>query len=418
MDGDGCCPSECDPQSDGDCSATCGNGIVEPESGESCEVASTTAMCPESCDDNAACTTDVPSGSAENCNLTCSHLPVTTPAHGDGCCPTGATAANDDDCVPVCGNLVVEPTETCDPCPSDCEDADPCTLDARSGSECNVVCDHTQITGPANADGCCPDGAHGNNDTDCASVCGNDEVEPGEVCDGGARCVADCTHLLAASLVHRYGFDGAGTTVGDSAGSADGSVNNASLQSTGALALAGGTSDQHIDLPNGLLNGLNSATFEVWFTWSGSGTYPRVFDFGTNASGAEGQSASSGMNFVYLSPNQGSGKARLQCKTGSGTLVSVTADSNANTPVNTPVHFAAVLDAGAEQLRLYMNGAQVGSVAWFATVSGISNNNNWLGRSQNSNDPEFAGTIDEFRIYNTALSAAQIMASFNAGPNP
>lgn len=418
-DDDGCCPSDCNAGSDNDCSATCGNGVIETESGETCEPTSELAMCPASCDDGIACTTDIPSGSAENCNLTCSHLPVTAPAYGDGCCPTGATAANDGDCLPVCGNLVVEPTEACDPCPGDCADSDPCTVDVRSGSGCNVSCSHTPLTDAMNGDACCPPGENANSDSDCPSVCGNGVIEPGETCDGSARCVGNCTQQLPSSMIHRYSFDGSGTTVVDSIGDADGVVMNTSLQSTGALALAGGTSDQYVDLPNGLLDGLTNATFEVWLTWSGSGSYPRIFDFGTNASGGQGQSGSAGANFVYLSPSQGSGKARLQVKTGSGTVYSASADSSANTPVNTPVHFAAVLDGSGETMRVYMNGTQVGSNGWFANLSELTaNNNNWLGRSQNSSDPELGGSLDEFRIYNIALSSAQITASYNAGPNP
>jgi hypothetical protein len=100
-------------------------------------------------------------------------------------------------------------------------------------------------------------------------------------------------------------------------------------------------------------------------------------------------------------------------------VYSGSADSGVNTPVNTSVHFAAVLDAAAETMRVYMNGSQVGSNGWYASLSELSgNNNNWLGRSQNDNDPELGGTIDEFRIYNTALSGAQVMASYNAGPDP
>ena len=42
--------------------------------------------------------------------------------------------------------------------------------------------------------------------------------------------------------------------------------------------------------------------------------------------------------------------------------------------------------------------------------------NNYLGKSQ-YNDPYFNGSINEFRIYNTALSAAQIATSFANGPD-
>ena len=51
------------------------------------------------------------------------------------------------------------------------------------------------------------------------------------------------------------------------------------------------------------------------------------------------------------------------------------------------------------------------------SLSGITDTNNWLGRSQYAADADFAGSISEFRIYGTARSAAQIAASNTAGPD-
>ena len=39
--------------------------------------------------------------------------------------------------------------------------------------------------------------------------------------------------------------------------------------------------------------------------------------------------------------------------------------------------------------------------------------NNWIGRSAFVADPYFAGLIDDFRIYNRALSAAEISTLFS-----
>jgi hypothetical protein len=37
-------------------------------------------------------------------------------------------------------------------------------------------------------DGCCPPGCDANSDNDCAPVCGNDVIEPGETCDSNCSC--------------------------------------------------------------------------------------------------------------------------------------------------------------------------------------------------------------------------------------
>jgi cysteine-rich repeat protein len=88
--------------------------------------------------------------------------------------------------------------ETCEantptPCPANCDDNNACTADTSTGSaaNCNLVCNHADITQAANNDGCCPPGASANNDSDCRAVCGNKVVEAGEQCDDGNQNAGD-----------------------------------------------------------------------------------------------------------------------------------------------------------------------------------------------------------------------------------
>jgi hypothetical protein len=69
--------------------------------------------------------------------------------------------------------------------------------------------------------------------------------------------------------------------------------------------------------------------------------------------------------------------------------------------------------------RLYLNGTDVGAaeIQGFLDSASLDDVNNWLGRSQ-WGDPLYDGTIDEFRIYDHALSGAEVTASFNTGPDP
>ncbi len=206
MDGDGCCPPGADATTDSDCAAVCGNGVLE--AGEMCDtgIASGAGACPTSCNDGLACTTDTLMN-ASTCQAACSHTAITMPANNDGCCPPGATTANDNDCLPGCGNGVVDPGETCDTgiatgtgaCPTSCSDGNTCTTDTLGNpGTCQAVCVYQQITMPINGDGCCPTGANANNDSDCMPVCGNGVVEMGEQCDDGNTnnndaCRNDCT---------------------------------------------------------------------------------------------------------------------------------------------------------------------------------------------------------------------------------
>jgi hypothetical protein len=83
--GDGCCPPGADANSDNDCRASCGNGVVEP--GETCDtgISSGAGACPASCDDGDDCTTDTLVGGG-TCNARCTHTSI------PNCPPAGPTA--------------------------------------------------------------------------------------------------------------------------------------------------------------------------------------------------------------------------------------------------------------------------------------------------------------------------------------
>lgn len=183
--GDGCCARGCTHAQDSDCSKSCGDGIVDAP--ELCEPSSKDKPCPSSCDDGNACTTDLKTGTPEQCNVACSHVAITAAKGGDGCCPPSTNANNDSDCKAICGNDVLEGSELCDGnCPTSCDDGMPCTKDSSSGSaeSCNLACSHTPITTAKGGDGCCPTGANANNDSDCSAMCGNGVREGSELCDG------------------------------------------------------------------------------------------------------------------------------------------------------------------------------------------------------------------------------------------
>lgn len=191
LDNDGCCAPGCDASNDNDCTGGfCGDGNVDP--GELCD-----GNCPSSCDDSDACTTDTLSGSAGNCDASCSYTDITVCADGDGCCPPGCDASNDNDCSSSCGDGIIDPNETCDgncPAPADCADGDACTTDAFVGSAaaCTAMCTYNAITRCIDGDGCCAPGCNAANDSDCVAVCGNTIVEPGETCDGNCPTAGSC----------------------------------------------------------------------------------------------------------------------------------------------------------------------------------------------------------------------------------
>ena len=149
------------------------------------------------------------------------------------------------------------------------------------------------------------------------------------------------------------------------------------------MTLAGGTSNQYIQLPAGIVSSLgNSATFETWVTWPVAGAlWQRIFDFGSSSGGPGMQG--SGQTFLFVTPQSG---------TGGTILVSfLTALGGVNevpgTAILTPgskQHVAVVVDSaahdgGGPSVALYLNGAFVARAALTNQLSQIDDVNNWLG---------------------------------------
>ena len=128
---DGCCPVGCTPSNDNDCSTSCGNNRVDTPK-ETCETGAD-PKCPATCDDGKDCTQDLMTGSAKNCNVTCTHVPITQAISGDKCCPEGASANSDSDCTAMCGNKKVEAGEQCDD--GNSKAGDGCTPDCKTESD-------------------------------------------------------------------------------------------------------------------------------------------------------------------------------------------------------------------------------------------------------------------------------------------
>lgn len=251
---------------------------------------------------------------------------------------------------------------------------------------------------------------------DCEDDCPDDEnkTDPGD-CGCSYEDTPECAAMIAG-IVHRYSFDGSGATATDSVGGSNGDVLNTTLSGAGSLTLSGVDSSECVDLPNGIISGLTDATLEVWVTWDGGNPWQRIFDFGSN-SGGEGAQGN-GQTYLFLTP----------MALNSSGLLRVAFSTNGNGSAETFVDGTAALGSGVSQvavvvndsndtLELYRDGALEGSEVLTESLSGLSDVNNWLGRSQFTADDDFGGTIDEFRIYDVALDAATIEASYAAGPD-
>lgn len=223
---------------------------------------------------------------------------------------------------------------------------------------------------------------------------------------------ATVTVSAQASLTHKYNFNDG--TANDYVGGANGRLVNGATVSGGKLVLANNGTNanpatgQYVSLPANILKTLNF-TVECWFTWNGGKPWQRILDLG-NSDGVNGQ------NFIILTMN--SGFYPLGQITLNGTYDSVAGNaSNIFFPQGGKHDLAYVFNWDTSQQQLYLDGSLIASGRTYKNPSTASYTNFWIGRSQFRADPFFAGSIDELRTYDNALTGTQIQADWTAGPD-
>lgn len=135
-------------------------------------------------------------------------------------------------------------------------------------------------------------------------------------------------------------------------------------------------------------------TFAAWVYWNGGNAWQRIFDFGNNTT-----------QYMFLTPSSVSDTLRFGITTsgnGSG-------EQQVNTtslPVGQWTHVAVTLNGNVG--TIYVNGTpRATNNAMTLNPSDFQPSKNYIGKSQWP-DPLFNGMIDEVRIADYALNAAQI----------
>jgi hypothetical protein len=218
-------------------------------------------------------------------------------------------------------------------------------------------------------------------------------------------------------LAHRYSFvETGGNSVTDSVA---GPVGNGTLPNggtfTGASLALSASAQQYVKLPTGIANSRSGVTFMAWVNLNANANWCRIFDFGNGTSSylyLTPQNSSSNLQFAITVPGSGGEQtitSSATMSTGVWHQVAVTLSGNTGVPGisgfgGSGALFLDGVDVGFTE-NLTLNPASLGSTA-----------NNYLGKSQYSSDPYLNGSIEEFRIYNGALSPAEIAQAFVAGP--
>ena len=193
----------------------------------------------------------------------------------------------------------------------------------------------------------------------------------------------------------------------DSVGHADGTLEGAATISGGQVHLDG-TRGTYVNLPGGLIAGDRAVTFEFWATLGVNKNWARVFDQGST-------NGNNGGHDLYFCPHGGTKDFRLTIMDPHPTERVVTVSGNLDNQTN--LYVACVLDPASGFMGIYTNGVLAASRKDLVSLASVDTNCFFLGRSLFASDAPLNGSIDEFRIYNTALSTSAISASFRNGPN-
>jgi len=232
------------------------------------------------------------------------------------------------------------------------------------------------------------------------------------------------------SLIHRYSFsESSGTTTTDSVGGSawDGTLNGGATLGGGQVTLDG--SSGYVQLPAGIVSNMDAVTIEAWANFSNAtSAYNSLYYFGDQ----DDSFSPLGENYIAFQPYTGATPPTANALFGAGDpgyadeqdatlpLAATIVDGVTNYQTLGNSEIAVVYQPYAGYVALYTNGV----------LAAINNNVsnplaatlgadplNYLGQSLYGSDPFLNASIDEFRIYNGPLTAAQIATDYALGPN-
>ena len=158
---------------------------------------------------------------------------------------------------------------------------------------------------------------------------------------------------------------------------------------TQAIALNG--TDAFVQLPTNVAN-QKEITIAAWVYWRGASAWQRIFDFGIDQT-----------HYLFLSPSSSTGQLRYAIRNGGAEqLLNATALS-----IGKWSHVAVTINSAGT--HIYVNGKLVVE-STVITTSPLDFKPilNYIGRSQFTTDPLLNGYVDDFRVYNYALTATEI----------
>lgn len=227
--------------------------------------------------------------------------------------------------------------------------------------------------------------------------------------------------MANADMTHRYTFND-GTAL-DSVGDDDGTLMGAATISGGQLILPGGgggaaaTNFLNLPGPSIAINTYPALTLELW---SAQNTLNQTFSM-TAVLGGTWATNGVGRDYVMIATTRGDDVSKgAIANTPDGTAPWEDEKGSTGAEKNDLLQHYYALTVSATQVGYYIDGVLQGALQPLGTttLAGLSTQFAYLGKGVYTSDGTVAGVINEFRISDNALSAADIQDSFLAGPRP
>jgi hypothetical protein len=246
---------------------------------------------------------------------------------------------------------------------------------------------------------------------------------------------SSCALLLAAQLTataggtvtHRYSFwnmadiSTPSNSIPDSVGTANGTNLADAVVTSGQLVLDG---NAYVQLPAGIITNDLAVTIEAWGSYPDvltQGNWANLFDFGSLSTNDAGKADAYSISFCVKA---GAGGGAPSVVAG----ISDFDDANVNrqnavstgNPLAslTGAYVAVVFNPPGGYTAIYVNGSLVGKLTGVTNTitPGVSDVSNLIGWD-NWPDPEMSAYLQEFRIWNGALTSLEVAASYQSGSN-
>jgi hypothetical protein len=243
--------------------------------------------------------------------------------------------------------------------------------------------------------------------------------------EGGYNLTADgetvflnaVRYMLSAAPVapvHSYTFEDG--TANDSVGEAHGTLIGGAEIIDGAMVNA--QQDGWMEMPGDVIamNTFDEVTIEAWYTPSGgaNGGFTMLASFGLTNPDADWM----GVDYFMMTSARGDDVSRAAISIGNYSDPWATESSVNGPEYDDGILHHVVATLTATEIAFYIDGVLMGTseLAGDNHIEGISQSSAYLAKAPYGQDPEWIGSIEEFNIYNVALSAEQVAAKYDAGP--